>query len=65
MRKQIQFLSLAALLLLAAGCGKSPEEVAKEDAAKKLNDAGKQMEQAASASDMKAFHGGIGVPGRP
>ena len=61
MHMQILFLPLAALLLLAAGCGKSPEEVAKEDAVKKQNDAGKQMEQAAKEMEEAARKGGEGL----
>ena len=60
MRMQILLVSLAALLL-GAGCGKSPEETAKEDAARKLTDAGKQMEQAAKEMEEAARKGGEGL----
>ncbi|MBP8298500.1 MAG: hypothetical protein KAX84_20490, partial [Burkholderiales bacterium] len=61
MRMQVMFVGLAALLLLTAGCGKSPDEVTKEDAAKKLDDAGKQMEQAAKDMEEAARKGGEGL----
>ncbi|MEO8136353.1 MAG: hypothetical protein ABI831_20550 [Betaproteobacteria bacterium] len=53
--------ALAALALVVAGCGKSIDEQAKEDAAKKLADAGKQMEQAAKALGNAAQKGGEGM----
>jgi hypothetical protein len=47
MRLGILMVPFVAVMLLAAGCGKSLDQQAKEDAARKLNDAGKQMEPAA------------------
>lgn len=53
--------ALMAIALLVAGCGKSADQQAKEDAAKQLTDAGKQMEQAAKDMESAAKKGGEGM----
>jgi hypothetical protein len=61
MQPRILIAPIVALMLLAAGCGKSVDEQAKEDAAKKLSDTGKQMEQAAKDMEDAAKKGGQGM----
>lgn len=68
MQSRILTASLVVVMLLAAGCGKSAEEQAKEDAAKaqedaanQLADAGKQMEQAAKEMEDALKKGGQGM----
>lgn len=61
MQPRILIVPFVAFVLLAVGCGKSPDEQAKEDAAKKLSDAGKQMEQAAKDMEDAAKNGGQGM----
>jgi hypothetical protein len=63
MQPRILIVPFVAFVLLAVGCGKSPDEQAKEDAAKKLSDAGKQMEQAAKDMEDAAKNGGQGMAG--
>ena len=50
-----------ASLLLAAACGKTPEQQAKDDAETKLHDAGKQMERAAKDMEDAMKKGGAGM----
>ena len=58
---RIRFAIVAAMLLLATACGKTPDEQAREDAANKMKDAGKQMEQAAKQMGEAMKQGGQGM----
>ena len=60
MQRWIMMGAIAALAMMAA-CGKTPEQQAKEDAAKVLQDASKQMEQAAKDMEAAAKKGGDGM----
>ena len=61
MQARILTVPFVTALLLLAGCGKSSEQQAKEDTAKKIGDAGKQMEQAAKDLEDAAKKGGQGM----
>ena len=61
MQKRLLIVPLLGLVLVAAGCGKSSEEQARDDAKQKLADASKQMEQAAKEMEDAAKKGGQGM----
>lgn len=61
MQLPILCVALVAIAALIAGCGKSADEQAKENTAKKLDDAGKQMERAAKDLEDAAKKGGQGM----
>lgn len=61
MQPGILIIPFVAVVLLAAGCGKSLDQQAKADAARKLSDAGKQMEQTAKDTRDAAKKGEQGM----
>ncbi|MGL4231289.1 MAG: hypothetical protein ACRDAM_15225 [Casimicrobium sp.] len=56
-RFSLSLVSLALAGALLAGCGPSPEQIAREQAMKKLEQAGKDMEAAAQKGDLGAAMG--------
>lgn len=59
--KAVSFLTLAVAASLLVACGPSPEQVAREQALKKLEEAGKQMEEASKRAEAAAAKGDAGA----
>lgn len=59
--KTVSIVSLAVVAALLAACGPSPEQVAREQALKKLEEAGKQMEEAGKRAEAAAAKGDAGA----